>query len=90
MDLLAATLAPELVTGRSKRDKVEKTGKNVILFFLTHAISFFAVYLSWNCSTQQMLPLATKVGWAVLAYCFGFLYVLMFAFKTRNACALLL
>lgn len=85
MDLFAATLAPEL-TSRKPKDPV----KAMLMFVLSNAVALFAVYLSWNCSTQQGLGLAVKLAWALLAYCFGFFYVLVFAFRTRNACALML
>ena len=90
MDLLVATMAPELTGAPVKYRSSKDTMKNIIIFMLTHAVSFFAVYLSWNCSTQQGLQLPMKMAWALLAYCFGFIYVLAFAFKTRNACGLLL
>lgn len=85
MDLFAATIAPEMTSTKPK-DPV----KSLAMFLLSNAVAFFAVYLSWNCSTQQGLSLLVKLGWAALAYCFGFIYVLAFAFRTRNACALLL
>lgn len=81
MDLLAATLAPQ---------ESPRKSRNAPMVLLSQLIALFAVYLSWNCSTQQGLTLIPKLAWALLAYCFGFIYILIFAFRTRNACTLLL
>lgn len=87
MDLLAATLVPSPDTVSSQPQKNMSSTARIIIFVLTHLVSFFAVYLSWNCSTQQGLALIPKLAWALLAYCFGFIYILAFAFKHRDACA---
>lgn len=85
MDLLVATMAPQYTSNQTDKPS---TLSAVLMFLITNAVSIFATWLSWNCSTQQGLALLPKVAWAALAYCFGFIYVLFYAFKHRNACSL--
>lgn len=88
MDLLAATMAPKYASSWQTGEKQIENGVSAVaMFILSNLVSLFAVWLSWTCSTQQGLELLPKVLWAVLAYLFGFIYILYFAFKNRNACA---
>lgn len=86
MDLLVATLAPQYTKRNSTVSGPQDGLYSIVMFLLSHAVSFFATYLSWNCSTAQGLSLAPKLAWAGLAYCFGFIYILFHAFKFRHAC----
>ena len=89
MDLLVATMAPEYTSRWQRGERAFESGVSTLaLAVLSNAVSIFATWLSWNCSTQQGLALLPKVAWAALAYLFGFIYILVFAFKHRNACAI--
>ena len=84
MDLLVATMAPRYADSRTENPSPLAA---IVMFLITNAVSIFATWLSWNCSTQQGLEFLPKLLWAALAYCFGFLYILFYAFKHRNACS---
>ena len=89
MDLLAATMAPSFTARlQNGQDKIENSLGDIVMYLLTNAVGVVAAYLSWNCSTMQGLDLLPKVAWAALAYFFGFIYIILFAIRHRNACAL--
>lgn len=90
MDFLVATLAPQYAEKWKRgEDFVTQSASQFAMFVLSNIVSIFAAWLSWNCSTQQGLGTVAKLGWAALAYMFGFLYIVFYAWQHRDACKLL-
>ena len=48
------------------------------------AVSIFAVYLSWNCSTKEGLDIVMKVIYALFAFIFNIFYIIYYALFRRS------
>lgn len=69
---------------------LEQGASQIVVFVLSNLVSLFAAWLSWNCSSAQGLGMVAKLGWAAIAYLFGFLYIVFYAWQHRDACKLLM
>jgi hypothetical protein len=50
-------------------------------------IGLIAVYLSWSCNSALQYNIALKVFFAIMAYIFGFLYIILYIIMRYDTCA---
>ena len=101
MDMLAMIVGGHMLGNmRMRRDGYENQRETVapssafsVAYFvwtlIGTVVSLCAAWLSWTCNTRMGISLAAKVVWAVLAYIFGFLYLIYYALIRSDACSAL-
>lgn len=59
----------------------------VVAMVIGALIGFVAAYLSWSCNTALSYNVALKVVFAVLAFTFGILYILLYMIMRYDTCS---
>ena len=62
------------------------TASNVLYHIIGICIGAYAAYLSWQCNTAIGTSMPLKVLFAVLAYIFGFLYLICYYIFLSSTC----
>ena len=94
MDMLAMIIGGHML-GKGRRDGYVNAGAStysvtyLVWTLIGTVVSLFAAWLSWTCNTRMGMDVAVKVVWAVLAYIFGFLYLIYYALVRSDACSAL-
>lgn len=55
-------------------------------FLIGVIIGGYSAYLSWTCNTALNASLPVKILWAIVAWFFGLLYLLCYAFVWSTSC----
>lgn len=59
----------------------------IVSFVIGVLIGIVAIYLSWSCNTAIEYHIVMKVIFAVFAYLFGFVYILLYMILRYDTCA---
>jgi len=62
------------------------TASNVLYHIIGICVGAYAAYLSWQCNTAIGTNMPLKVLFAVLAYIFGFLYLICYYIFLSSTC----
>ena len=64
----------------------KKTDTPPVYYALSLLLSACAAYISWKCNTARHINPAAKILYALVAFLFGGLYIIMYAFMTWGYC----
>lgn len=76
IDLIVA----KIVKDRKKKEHFQSKGWSivgVIWSVITFLLSIYAVYVSWNCNTANEVNAILKTIYALFAFMFGWLYLII-------------
>ena len=76
--------APLVAVEGPKREGI--TASNVLYHIIGICIGAYAAYLSWQCNTAIGTNMPLKVLFAVLAYIFGFFYLICYFIFLSTTC----
>lgn len=62
---------------------------NILGFILGVVIGLCAAYLSWQCNTSLDYNVFLKVIFAILAYMFGFVYLILYLIMRWDTCSVI-
>lgn len=77
--------APSSIVPTNTKFSIFSLG-GVVSFVVGIVIGVVAVYLSWTCNTALQYGTALKVIFAILAYLFGFLYIILYMIMRYDTC----
>jgi hypothetical protein len=75
-------IVAKIVQSRNKKDMehFNKTGVTIVgivWWLISFLISVYAVYVSWNCNTASDVNVILKTIYALFAFMFGWVYLLI-------------
>jgi hypothetical protein len=97
--LLTNTIVPRLRESFAEQPADKKAGdaaaapppappkRSWLSFVISTAIGAYAAYLSWQCNTLTETHIVLKVLFAIVAFAFGLLYLLLYLIFRRGDCA---
>jgi len=85
MDLLALTTIASRYSEKEEKKKKRTVG-SIISSVISFMIGIGAAYLSWSCNTAQGVSLPMRILYAILAYIFGFFYMIYYFFFRAGDC----
>lgn len=86
----ALLIIRQLEKNKNKIEKMNQsnttTGSNIGLL-LSIIMGAYASYLSYECNTKNNVPEIQKIAFAILAYIFGFLYLIYYFLFRYDSCS---
>jgi len=94
IDLLKNKNLEKLTENKENKDNKDskyETNENLINIgtILSIIIGAYAAFLSYSCNTKKNVPETHKIIFAVLAYCFGLLYLIYFFLFKYDDCVVM-